>query len=346
MILSSDPLPNGLPSSPLSRRKLLIRIAWGVWGILWLSGLVAHHNAGSVQFRHETLSLEGLPPELHGLGILQATDPHIGGIMNDLVKAVSDGVHGLLEEADPKNTIVLHGGDFVSRKVGLIPATTRDDIKKYAPEFLDWLERFTNLAVPGNHDEANPEFDLYMRAMLEDKHNMQFLEKPDQISRFHYNGQEIAVHGLHTLWNYLETIPKEQRDEILDEFMRQCNHGVQACNVVVLHNPDGLQYVLERLQEVGKKLEKKTIFFAGHAHGSMIDLPVMNRIWLGICGVKHNRYKGWYGAEWEFAETGDWQMYVSTGAGNSPYLPFRMNADPEVVCFRFWNTQAKNPRTA
>lgn len=40
-----------------------------------------------------------------------------------------------------------------------------------------------------------------------------------------------------------------KRDELLDEYIRQLNSGEQALNIVLLHNPDGLEYLLRRLYE-------------------------------------------------------------------------------------------------
>lgn len=186
----------------------------------------------------------------------------------------------------------------------------------------------------GNHDANHPEFQSYFRGTLEGDHNIQFLEKPDQVRYFPFNNQIAAIHGIHTLGNYLKNIPREKRDELIDEFIEQANKGPQSMNIVLLHNPDGLQYVLNRMRETGKTLTKKTIFFAGHTHGAMIDLPIMRDIGLSVCHLEFGRYKGWYYPEGENLGTGDWSMYVSTGIGNSPYHALRMNAPPEVVCFQ------------
>ncbi len=68
-------------------------------------------------------------------------------------------------------------------------------------------------------------------------------------------------------------------------------------NVVLLHNPDGLQYLLERLKETDKSIEKMTYFFAGHTHGGMVDIPGIKDFALSCAHTEYERYKGWYGPE-------------------------------------------------
>lgn len=315
-------------SSP-TRRKIL----------KWFSGLVVssaaigaygHREAGNVFYRNEHVDM-GVP-ELNGFRLLFPTDVHIGWNINTIAREVGLSIHALLDASTPENTVVFHGGDFVSKRA-YMPATTKADMKKYTPHIFAGLHRFKNVGVIGNHDEGNADFRKYLRWKLELEQAIDFLESPEDVQYFEYNGHEIALHGLHTLGNYLNLLIKPERDELLDRYINALNSGKQVFNICALHNPDGLHFLLERLRETGKKIDKKTLFLAGHTHGWMVDLPVARSVWLEVCGVEHGRYKGWYGPEWDSADTGDWQMYVSTGIGNSPYHALRLNAEPEVVCF-------------
>lgn len=327
--LSEHSSPSTTKSSPTRRRILQL-----FSGLTLLSSAVwayGHSEANGILYRQEAINL-GVP-ELDGFTILFPTDVHIGGNVNALARQVGLGMNALLNGATPRDTVVIHGGDFVSRQV-YIPGTTREDMKKYTPHVFAGLHRFTNVGVIGNHDHGNPDFGTYLRGKLEHEQGIDFLEKPEDVRYFEYNGHTIALHGLHTLGNYLPLLVKSERDELLDRYIQTLNHGPQLINICALHNPDGLHFLLERLRETGKKIDKKTLFLAGHAHGGMVDLPLARKIWLWVCGVQHGRYKGWYSPEWDAAESGDWKMYVSTGIGNSPYHALRLNAEPEVVCFQ------------
>lgn len=178
----------------------------------------------------------------------------------------------LLHGSHPGNTVVMHGGDFVSKKA-LAHATPRDDMKQFIPPLLQGLECFTNVGVIGNHDDGNPDFKSYLRGKLEGDKGIKFFEKPDQKKLFEYNGKRIVFRGIHTLSSYLKYLTTEERNEILDEYIRQLNDINQDINICLLHSPDGLEFLLQRLRETGQKVLKKTYFFAGHTHGGMFDIP-------------------------------------------------------------------------
>jgi predicted MPP superfamily phosphohydrolase len=316
-------------SSPTRRRILQLFSGMSLMsGGIWAYG---HSEANSISYRQESINM-GVP-ELDGFKILFPTDVHIGGNINAIARQVGLGMHTLLDGAHSKNTVIIHGGDFVSKRA-YMPATTKEDMKKHAPHIFAGLQRFKNVGVIGNHDEGNADFGTYLRWKLEHEQGIDFLESPEDVQYFEYNGHTVALHGLHTLGNYLPLLVKSERDALLDRYIEALNNSKQVFNICALHNPDGLHFLLERLKETGKKISKKTLFLAGHAHGWMVDIPLARSVWLLVCGVEHGRYKGWYGPEWDSADTGDWQMYVSTGVGNSPYHALRLNAEPEVVCFQ------------
>ncbi len=126
-----------------------------------------------------------------------------------------------------------------------------------------------------------------------------------------------------------------ERDNLLDRYIQLLTQDKAEFHIVLLHNPDGVEYLLARLKKTGKSLTKPTLFLAGHTHGTTVNLPVFRRGALHVSKTRFKRYKGWYGPKGKYAETGNWKLYVSTGMGNGPGFDFRLNAHPEVVLLTF-----------
>jgi predicted MPP superfamily phosphohydrolase len=169
---------------------------------------------------------------------------------------------------------------------------------------------------------------------LNKEYAITFLEQPEDTQMLTFQGATIAIHGLHTLSTFLHAMPKEERDNFLDAYITSLNENAD-CHVVLLHNPDGLEFLLSRLQETHKQLIYPTLFLAGHTHGAMLDMPLLRNMGLYACKTQFGRYKGWYGPEGKYTTTGNWKLYVSTGMGNSPGCDYRLNASPEVVLMQF-----------
>ncbi len=162
---------------------------------------------------------------------------------------------------------------------------------------------------------------------------MHFLTEPRHAKKIFVNDKSICIHGLHTLARTLHNMPKNERNILLDQYIYMFNHTHNDINIVLLHNPDGLEFLLERLRETNQSIIAPTFFLAGHTHGAMCDVPYLRHLGLGLCKTSFGRYKGWYQPEGKYEETGNWKMYVSTGMGNSPGFDMRMNAHPEVILF-------------
>lgn len=183
----------------------------------------------------------------------------------------------------------------------------------------------------GNHDDDDAEWGD-MRKHLEEK-NIQFLEEPKDIQTLQIGESRVCVHGIHTLVDRLNTMPEEERNILLDSYIHLLTQTKTDFHIVLLHNPDGLEYLLQRLKEAQKSIQTPTLFLAGHTHGAAFDLPLIRYGALRVCKTLYGRYKGWYGPKGKYAHTGNWKLYVSTGMGNIPRFDFRLNAHPEIVLF-------------
>lgn len=338
MSLSKTPSPNtsqsvvGNRPGFFSRRKILQTLGlWSFW--TGLTAASAHNNANQIQYIHEGIPLR-VPEALSGLRMVFLTDPHIGGNIDMLAADISTQLHILLSGWTPQNTLILHGGDWVCCQTHVNNATPRDSMRKVTPVLFRWLEQFVNIGVVGNHDHDHPDFEPYFRQKLEQDHNIHMLHTPEERRYFSYNNETIALHGLHTLGTHMRFLPENERSDILDRTIAELNNGHQVINICLMHNPDGLEYILRQLKLTGRKIEKPTFFLAGHTHGAMFNVPGLRGISLAACSLEFNRFNGVHIPSWEYADTGEWALRISNGMGNSPYRALRLKASPEVICFQ------------
>ncbi len=152
------------------------------------------------------------------------------------------------------------------------------------------LAHYSNFAVIGNHDEEDPDFPR-IKNYLEEKWKMHFMTQPRDSRAIHINGKEIHFHGIHTLLDHLETMDIADRNSLLDTYIYLLTRSAADMHVVLIHNPDGLEFLLNRLVKNKQTFEKPILFLAGHTHGASINLPLIRRGALRICKTRFKRYK-------------------------------------------------------
>ncbi len=317
------------PQNPVFwTRRRIVKAA--VASLLWGGGYTlrqAHTNAWDIQYRHEKIPLT-LPPELARMKILFLTDPHIGGNIGAIAYDVGLKTRSLLEGDDPTETIILHGGDFVSRSPTETPLKI---LYRTSPLLYGPLAGCGHhIWVRGNHDldhSRSPEVIDYFAH----EHRIDFLTRPDQKRTVNIGNAEVAVFGLDTGAAILHNMDPQARNNLLDTYIENLNSGKQSCNILLMHNPDAFEFLLRRLKETKTKITVPTICFAGHTHGGMIDIPWLVDFALSRIHVQFWRYAWWYKPEWEYAGIGEIVLYVWNGMGNSPNHDYRWFADPEVV---------------
>jgi predicted MPP superfamily phosphohydrolase len=201
-------------------------------------------------------------------------------------------IHALLDGANPHKTLVLHGGDFVCSSLGDTDSAV--DVYQTVLDHLFYgLSEYSQFGIIGNHDVENTSFPV-IKKYLEDRQNIKILQTPDDVQNININGANVSIHGMHTLADRLHTMGKIDRNREMDRYIDVLNTAKIDCNIVLLHNPDGLEFLLQRLRENGKKLLRPTLFLAGHTHGAMFDLAILRHIGLMACKTQYGRYKGWY----------------------------------------------------
>ncbi len=218
-----------------------------------------------MQYRQENCDFSGFPDALKGVKLLFLTDPHVGGNIDTIATEVATQIHILLDGADPQKTIVLHGGDFVCSASGG-GETSVENYRAVSKHLFRGLSDYQQFGVIGNHDEENASFSI-IREHLETRQNITMLEVPEDVQHVDIEGATLSIHGIHTLADALNAMDKNDRDILMNKYIDSLNVEKTDCNVVLVHNPDGLEFLLRRLRETGKKLVHPTLFLAGHTHG-------------------------------------------------------------------------------
>jgi predicted MPP superfamily phosphohydrolase len=112
----------------------------------------------------------------------------------------------------------------------------------------------------GNHDDDDAEWGN-MKKHLEEK-NILFLEEPKDMQTLQVREAHICIHGVHTLLDRLNTMSVDERNTLLDSHIHLLTQTKTDFHIVLLHNPDGIEYLLQRLKETQKSIQTPTLFLA------------------------------------------------------------------------------------
>ncbi|MCB9807210.1 hypothetical protein H6768_05005 [Candidatus Peribacteria bacterium] len=187
----------------------------------------------------------------------------------------------LLAGVEKTSTIVLHGGDFVSSN-GDKKHLSFEHFVPVAEKLFAGLQGYRHFGVIGNHDTENEDF-VYTRRWLEDKMQMHFLTEPRHAKKIFINDKSLCIHGIHTLATDLHKMQKKERNMLMDQYIYTLNHTHNDMNIVLIHNPDGLEFLLSRLRSTKQVIIPPTLFLAGHTHGAMFDIPFLRKFGLRAC---------------------------------------------------------------
>ncbi|MCA8979188.1 MAG: metallophosphoesterase [Planctomycetes bacterium] len=246
-------------------------------------------RADRLVVREEVVRVPGLPPALEGLRIVQWGDLHAGPFLRCADLA---GVVERTRALEPDLFVLT--GDYITRHcsegVELAPALARVQ----AP-----LGAF---AVFGNHDykdRAEGEIaDAYAAV------GVRVLR--DECARLERGGAFVAVVGVEDL--------EEARSVDIERARADVRPG--DVELVLCHNPAGAR----RLAREGC-----AVVFAGHTHGTQVDLPLLRRV-----GPKHPGLRMQFGAT---------RLVVTRGLGVVGF-PLRVGAPAEIVLVRLTSGEA------
>lgn len=247
----------------------------------------------SITVSEHSVALQNLPPEFGGYRIVHLSDFHN--------KNFGSRLSGKIEELSP-DIIVVTGDiiDFYSTNVS-IAAEFIESIRSIAPIYY----------VTGNHESRMPEEYESLRTEME---SMGVCVLDSRSAVIEKNGAEICLAGIDDPNFFGSEILGENEilfNEMLDSLKKQAGERV---GILLSHRPEKL----DAYAECGFDL-----VFSGHAHGGQVRLPFVGGLFAPAQGFFPEYTQGIY-------ESGNTQMIVSRGLGNSLF-PLRIFNRPEIV---------------
>jgi hypothetical protein len=186
-----------------------------------------------IEITHQRIALEKLPPEFHGLRIVQLSDIHHSPFLDEerIVEAVR-----CANELRPDLTVLT--GDYISHSRDYIPACARALGKLRAEHGV--------FAVLGNHDHWTD--GEMMRGALTD-HGIRVL--CNESARIEKGASRICLAGVDDLLVKRDDLPEALKDTSRDE-----------TRILLSHNPA----IIREAARAGVDL-----VLAGHTHGGQIN---------------------------------------------------------------------------
>ncbi len=193
---------------------------------------------------------------------LFATDLHLGtpGQMDEKgIDLVFDEICGRLASASGHRGLLI-GGDFVNKP--LMPVDNATSFRVF-PQFLSRINHLLNteiniIAIPGNHDLENPDWESYYRPALEHS-GVVFLDNFET-----FNIGEITVVGMP---EFTQPHVRSHFDQMAEEArLFLASHLTQSNPTIFLsHNPDAVDHIIGLLG-------RQDIVLTGHSHRSGYDM--------------------------------------------------------------------------
>jgi uncharacterized protein len=242
------------------------------------------------------MPLHGLPPALHGATLVQLSDIHVGGWMDDRYVA------RVLERARRMEPdLVVYTGDQVTQRLGGDPLGRLERVMRHVAR-----GRLGTFGVLGNHDGGrgyvNTPFEPARAAMVAG-----ILEAAGvtMLRNASVEVEGLAIAGTEDLWSGHFDLP-------------QALTGVRAGQplVTLTHNPDAA--------DKDGWGDRRGWILAGHTHGGQVRIPFLPP---PVLNVSNRRY-----ASGTIHLKGGRTLHVSRGVGF--VTPLRFGARPELAVFQ------------
>ena len=290
----------------ISRAKFLSRIGIITAGIPFVSILYGI-GIGRFNFtvRKVPLIFKNLPSAFNGIKILQISDFHLGGFINNKhqVEEAVDLIN------DQQADIILFTGDFVN------------NVSSEMDEFVTILSRIKapmgKYSILGNHDygdyvqwnsEQEKEDNLNRLISLQNKTGFKLLRNENELLKI--DNEEISLIGVEN-WG----LPPFPQYGNLNEALSGVTQN--QFKILMSHDPTHWDQ-----QVLGKTNIDLTL--SGHTHGAQFGIEIPGWRWSPV----NLRYKHWGGLYQEAEQ----YLYVNTGIGFIGF-PGRIGMPPEITVF-------------
>ena len=234
-----------------------------------------------------------IPESFNGTKIVQFSDVHYGKLDERRLKKVVKQINDL------KPDIVVFTGDLVEGGYTL----NDTDIEILVKNLSKINSKLGKYAIIGNHDANNKNYE----DIMEDSSFIILKNEYDTI--YNEKSEPILIYGLD---DTLHGNPKVE--DLNSKSINNINY-----KIVLVHEPD---YINNFIYDYDTSM-----VMAGHSHGSQVNIPIINRIFLPKGCRKY--YKEYY-------EVNSVPVYISNGVGSS-MIDFRMFSLPSINVYRLYS---------
>ncbi len=241
------------------------------------------------------LPVAGLPGTLRGATLVQLSDLHVGGWMDDgYIVSVLERVRRLAPD------FIVHTGDFVTQRLGGPFLERLSRVMRHAPR-----GRLGTLGILGNHDYGGG----WLAAEYPAERAAAVCAHVEAAGVTMLRNAHLTLAGL--TWVGIDDLWSGRLD------LARALDGVppEAPAIHLCHNPDGA--------DLPGWEGRRGWILSGHTHGGQVRLPFLPPL---VLNVRNRRYVA--GA---FDLRDGRRLYVSRGVGY--VTPIRIGVRPEVAVF-------------